>query len=303
MKNILVGADGSPASRNAAQWAANLAEQTGARLTQIRAVTAIKTVAPDLGLFGMPPVAVGVDGGNTGVGVLVGGEPGPVLLAEGDRRYADLIVAGSHVHDMVEGLVPWSVMEYLSRHTQRPLLLVPVSAEPAPIRSILLGVSGTMGEQPVIDAVAELATSLDAQVSAVHVFHRPAEFWIHRDPRSQWSKTRRLFEEVWTEPLRAAGVLGEVRMVDGVHVAAALEQAAQELNCDIVAAGIGRSGPVDLHRMTPMAAHLTRHELHRPFLQIPYRVDRHLSPIASRLDSENPDHRPTLASRAGTAAR
>ncbi len=160
-------------------------------------------------------------------------------------------------------------MEYLSRHTQRPLLLVPVSAEPSSIRSILLGVSGGLGEQPAVEAVAELATSLAAQVSAVHVFHRPAEFWIHRDPRSQWSKTRRLFEEVWTEPLRAAGVLGEVRMVDGVDVAACLERAAYEMSCDIVAAGIGRSGPFDLHRMTPVAAHLTRHELAKPFLQIP----------------------------------
>ena len=271
-------------------------------MTQIRAVTAIKTVAPDLGLFGVPPVSVGVDGGRAGVGVLVGGEPGPVLLTEGDRRYADLIVAGSHVHHIVEGLVPWSVMEYLSRHTQRPLLLVPVTVEPAPIRSILLGVSGAIGEEPAINGVADLATSLDVEVSVVHVFHRPAEFWIHRDPRSQWSKTRRLLEEVWTEPLRAAGVLGEVRMVDGADVAACLEQAAHELSCDIVATGIGRSGTFDLHRMTPLAAHLTRHELAKPFLQIPYRADHHLYPTVSTTDLENPDHRPAHASRIQTAA-
>jgi len=132
-KVIVVGVDGSPASRDAVRWAAQQAQHTGAEL---RAVSSWRW--PNY-LTRLPPgVDPAADTERTLYEVVdemltefpelpvsrhvIEGPPGPALLtlAEG----AELLVVGAKGRAAFPGMLLGSVAEYCVRHGKCPVVVV-----------------------------------------------------------------------------------------------------------------------------------------------------------------------------------
>ncbi|MFJ5837662.1 universal stress protein [Streptomyces shenzhenensis] len=133
---IVVGVDGSAASKEALRWAAREAGLTGAGL---RVVTAWRLpvtygYAPDYSGIGYQDRARetldGVVGEVLGPAPrltvdarVVEGHPAPVLLAA--AREADLLVVGSHGHGAFAGMLLGSTAQHCTQHAPCPVVVVP----------------------------------------------------------------------------------------------------------------------------------------------------------------------------------
>lgn len=133
---IVVGVDGSPASRAALDWATRQAELTGSRLLAVTTWEWPRT-------FGVPlPLAEGYDPESSAAGILeeaVGeirrGRPsldvrtsvveGPAatVLIEASE-HADLLVVGTRGHGELAGLLLGSVSERCVGHAHCPVVVV-----------------------------------------------------------------------------------------------------------------------------------------------------------------------------------
>jgi len=292
MKSVVVGVNGSVRSEAAARWAATVAGQAGARLTQIGVTGSNRGVAR-LSPFPVP-VAMSEAAPAASQSLLVGGSPGPTLVAEAVGHDADLVVVGSGQPHGVEGVTHRGVADYLARHLRRPLALVPAGTGSGPVRHLVVGVGGGDGDHAALQRVAALARAIDADVVVAHAFHRPLEFWVHADARSQWAKERRVLTGLWTEPLRAAGVLRDIVMVDCDDPAQVIDDVATSSGADAMVVGDGRSRPFMLAGGASVSSRLRRLHLRCPLVQVPSRVDGDGAPASPAPASED---------RTGTAAR
>ncbi len=266
MREVLVGVDGSPRSEVAWRWAEEVAGQTGAVLTQVTVSDGPEEVGDRS--HGEVPSSVGGTPPVVTQTIELHGKPGPELLAEATRRRPGLVVVGAGVHRAVGSTGHHHVAEHLARHLAQPLAIVPTVDPVQPVRDILAGVSGGPRDTAVLTELAELASAIGAKVVAVHVFHRPAEFWVHADPRSQWSKTHQIFEDLWIEPLRSAGVLDESLMVDSDDPAGTLCELADSFDSDLIAVGGGHQSTLGLARLGSVPGRLLHRCLSRPMLQL-----------------------------------
>lgn len=147
---IVVGVDGSAASREALRWAAQEADLRGARLVAIHA-WAFVSAAPigDPGMIPMPAVdfpgqleaereaaraeldaAIG-DAFAAGPAIeiekrLVEGDSGDVLARE--SADADLVVVGSHGHSGIKAALLGSVSRHVVEHAACPVVVVKASS-------------------------------------------------------------------------------------------------------------------------------------------------------------------------------
>ena len=147
---IVVGVDGSAASREALRWAAQEADLRGARLVAIHA-WAFVSAAPigDPGMIPMPAVdfpgqleaereaaraeldaAIG-DAFAAGPAIeiekrLVEGDSGDVLTRE--SADADLVVVGSHGHSGIKAALLGSVSRHVVEHAACPVVVVKASS-------------------------------------------------------------------------------------------------------------------------------------------------------------------------------
>ena len=170
MIRVLVGVDGSCLSQVAEQWAQAVTGQAKGRLIRLetlggRTGTAVRdsVVAhprvPPAGVLRTPIDAV-----------VVGGDPARAVRAEAERREVDLVVVGRVEHSAVVGLRRHDVADYLARHLQVPLVVVPPNASTSGVHRVVVGVSGAPGERDALVRLARLAKSIDAEVVAVHAF-------------------------------------------------------------------------------------------------------------------------------------
>jgi nucleotide-binding universal stress UspA family protein len=133
---VVVGVDGSPASKDALRWAANYARLTGSAL---RAVSAWHW---PVSLVGALPVPEGFDpmdeartsleqilaevlGADPGLPVtmqVVSGPAAAVMIEE--SRNASLLVVGSRGHGGFTGLLLGSVSEHCARYAACPVTVV-----------------------------------------------------------------------------------------------------------------------------------------------------------------------------------
>ena len=270
MIRVLVGVDGTCLSQVAEQWAQAVTGQAKGRLIRLETVgggtgTAVRdsVVAhprvPPAGVLRTPIDAV-----------VVGGDPARAVRAEADRRAVDLVVVGARQHGALVGLRRRDVADYLARHLQVPLAVIPYDVSTSGVRRMVVGVSGAPGEREALAQVAGLAKAIGAEVVAVHAFYRLGEWWVHADPRSQWAKERHLLEGPWCEPLRRAGVLGDIRMVEGMDPAESLAHCAQQLGADLVAVGVDETGRRGVRRMMSISGRMLHRHLATALVQIPH---------------------------------
>ncbi len=141
---VVVGVDGSDASRDALRWAARQAELTGAALRAV--MTWHMPVAPygvavpllvDMNLKGdsehaLDQVIAETLGESPAVAVsatVVEGHPALQLLEA--AKAAELLVVGSRGHGAFTGMLLGSVSEHCVAHSPCPVVVVRHSANPA----------------------------------------------------------------------------------------------------------------------------------------------------------------------------
>lgn len=140
MKQIVVGLDGSPESTCALEWAADLAELTGAEITAVTVFDAGPYMS-----WGISPVYVpdfdelreGLTSdlagwceplrtrGITHRAVVRDGSAALEILREADARKADLIVMGSRGRGGFRELMLGSVAHHVTVHSKHPVMVVP----------------------------------------------------------------------------------------------------------------------------------------------------------------------------------
>jgi nucleotide-binding universal stress UspA family protein len=135
-RSVLVGVDGSPASKDALSWAADYARLTG---TPLKAVSAWHWPVSLVGALPMPegfdPMGdahtaleailaevLGADPGFPVTTQVVGGPASAVLIEE--SRNASLLVVGSRGHGGFSGLLLGSVSEHCARYAACPVVVV-----------------------------------------------------------------------------------------------------------------------------------------------------------------------------------
>jgi nucleotide-binding universal stress UspA family protein len=155
---IVVGVDGSPASAQALDWAADLTTATAAELLVVHAfeLTPYLTGAP-LGVPHITPpgdladsLLAEVDGswcaslrarGVTYRPVLREGGAGAELLKVAAEEHADLIAVGTRGRNGLREALLGSVAHYVTHHARCPVVVVPppvsaaVAPAPAPARA------------------------------------------------------------------------------------------------------------------------------------------------------------------------
>lgn len=107
------------------------------------------------------------------------------------------------------------------------------------VHRIVVGADGSAGSQAALDWVADLATQLDAQVTAVHVFDPLAglgEIEPPYDMQELAAIARGHLETEWTAPLASAGVRYETVFTEGQPIRA-LVAAADEVDADLIVVG------------------------------------------------------------------
>ena len=149
IQTIMVGADGSPGSRRAIEWATGRARELGSE------VVAVLVVRP----FGefvmeMPPLPGNVlqsrrdaltnrwckplrDAGVKYRTLVMEDDPVRGLLEAADREHADLLVLGAHDHSSVVHRVMGSVTYAVAHRAECPVVIVPAST----------GSTSTVGER------------------------------------------------------------------------------------------------------------------------------------------------------------
>lgn len=133
---IVVGVDGSEASKRALQWAEQQAKMTGSRL-RIVTTWEFPTMYGE-GMIGIEGLDFAADAKallervtsevldpDSGVqidAVVVEGHPAPVLCEE--AKAADLVVVGSRGRGEFTGMLIGSVSEFLATHAPCPVVII-----------------------------------------------------------------------------------------------------------------------------------------------------------------------------------
>jgi nucleotide-binding universal stress UspA family protein len=168
---VVVGVDGSPSARHAAQWAAIEAARRGAPLTVVHAL-------PGDGGPAEPPPWLDhllVDlrrSGPVDVDVRVPrGKPAPLLLDA--ARRARLVVVGGWGADAYPGMLAGSVALALVTHATCPVAVVRGStpeATPPQEGPVVVGVDGTPTSDAALDEALAIAACWGTDLVAVHTW-------------------------------------------------------------------------------------------------------------------------------------
>lgn len=183
---VVVGFDGSPASRAAATWAAAEAVARGRGLTVVHAILPpVMTGGLGVGLPASPELIEQMQEGarqqlhelvgslaatDVQVEVMIGGPSGVLLEASEE---ADLVVIGSRGRGGFAGLLIGSVSGQVAAHAECPVVVVRGAAG-AGARDVVVGVDGSDSAQAAIAFAFDEASRHGWSVVAVHAWDVPA---------------------------------------------------------------------------------------------------------------------------------
>lgn len=259
---VVVGYDGSPASRTALDWATAEAVRLHTSLRIVEAFELMVVSRPSPGKVvplaalrtarekGLSSLAEGIRLRHPGLTVdtlLVEGTPAGTLIEE--TAHAQLLVLGSRGLGGWSGLVIGSVAVQVSAHAQCPVVVVPPDLRPRAqeARTVVVGVDGSKTSAKAIAFAFDQAETLGATVIAVHAWTSPfltsenGQSMLEFDEKEVQDSCRLLVSEsVAGAALDHPDVPWETRLVSG-QAARGLLLAAE--SADLVVVGSrGRGG-------------------------------------------------------------
>lgn len=183
-KKVAVGTDLSQTAKVATDHAASMAKRLGAELVLIH-------VGPDPGaLFDDLAASYGAEAR------CVSGNPAEKLLTEADAVGADLLCVGSVGMSGARRFMLGNVPNKVSHHSNKDLLIVKTDKgrkEMSDYSKILVGTDGSPTAMRAVQMAADLAKSLNADMTIVTAYEPPteAELEAYRaggsDAISQWN--------------------------------------------------------------------------------------------------------------------
>ena len=175
MNRLVVALDGSNTSEVALGWAVELASLASATITVVivdqgPAATG-SARAQELGAFAL---RICGRAGVTATASVSLGDPTEVLVEQSESLDAGLVVVGAPGPRSQTWGEKRHLSDELARHIDRPLALVPPTARPG-VRRIILGVGPGSTSGTIIQAAADLAPLVGADVVAVHALCPPSQ--------------------------------------------------------------------------------------------------------------------------------
>ena len=248
---VLVGLDGSVASKAALRWAAGLVRAEGGDLVvgSVR-IPPFTEVLPETIEERRALEAERLEqwcGSLHDLDVpfrhaLVEGDPRQQLLELARLEHADLIVVGARGsggsrHKLHLG----STTHHLVHHTRVPLVALPATARAAWPAPIVIGVDGSEGSARAVEWLAEHGKPLTDNVLAVHG-QKPLAQWVPAsDPHSWYHMALDRMQE-WVAPLRECGLGARTLVIDGDPTDALTDAAIAEEAALIVVGARGAGG-------------------------------------------------------------
>lgn len=174
MPEIVVGVDGSHASRAALHWALDRATRTGDRITGVHAWLAPVELEVPLGPTTAEALRDDVAGGALATAPqtafeTVTGQPGPALVSR--ARAAELLVVGSH-RPLAHGLRT-TVDAYCLHHSQTPVAVIPGDDPAAPRRptgAVVVGVDLSSCSAAALRWACRAASLLDVALVVAYAW-------------------------------------------------------------------------------------------------------------------------------------
>src|SRR5437868_2582168 len=120
--------------------------------------------------------------------------------------------------------------------------------------------------------VVRYATSHDAEVVVVYALSSLWEWElaaVQIDPDPIRREYERLLREVWTEPLRQAGVPHSTRVVKGRRAADSILQCARDLHASFIVVGMTPRGTLGELVLRNTAEDLVHHAQQLPVMSVP----------------------------------
>jgi nucleotide-binding universal stress UspA family protein len=265
LRRVVVAVDGSESGEAALQWATFVAGRAGA---EVVAVSPWKPHQPEL-----PPaewdtehakrlarVHRAVD--RVAVGVhhrieVVEGKATPVLLDQQDLEDADLLVVRLPGHGGSALRLDTTAAALLHR-TMRPLAAVPDSSRPE-IERIVLAVDGSESSLKAATWCAAFAAAVHLEVLATAVVTPEYELLSQLEGHTTTAWIRDRLRGEWTSASRDAGVRTNTRVVHDADLVAGLTDTAEDVDADMIVAGLRPRAPLAERRVSETASRL----LHR----------------------------------------
>lgn len=274
MSEVMVGVDGSPASRSALRWAAAVAEATGSPLRVVSAWAYPSGAVLAVGALDLPDAAEADAEVERRLRTVVDevsvppthglslralrGSPAEALLRAVDDQVRMLVV-GSRGLGGFRGLLLGSVSRQLCEHAPRPVTVVRHEVDAPPtLRTILVGADGSDDAAHAMTFAGQLAVDAGAELVVVNATgwrdtqqSPEGEVIVDLDARRGWV-------EEWCAPLRDAGVPHRIEVVRG-DPRTALFEAARAASADLVVVGSRGRGPVTELVLGSVTAALLEH--------------------------------------------
>lgn len=178
------------------------------------------------------------------VGIYIdSGAPDAAILKAAEQLKASLVVVGAHGMTAIPRLMLGNVAERVASYARVPVLLARESAESG---TILAATDLSEASLPVLSVGGEIAKQRGAKLIALHVLDLQAVpgAWLGPGPLSAkaWERERGAAEKELTSAMRAAGVTGEAKVIEGMaarEIVMEADRLAAEL---LVVATHGRTG-------------------------------------------------------------
>ncbi len=277
MKQIVVGADGSPGSANAMRWAAHLAASQDAEIVVMTGFVPTDSELPPSRVEQLleerrqqlESWSQSARLGNIEVRTVVErSDPRTGILRVAEREQADLIVVGRIGQSAGPGLLQiGSLAEWLAHNANVPMAVVG-GAVNVETQSVLVGVDGSKGSRAAVEWVAELAKGTDLRVVVATVRPPLNQGGPLPDPEERRRAIERQIREEYAPNLATANVEFEALALHGFNVAETLLQAAKDERTDVIVVGARGLGGFTGLRIGGVALK-TLHRADRPIVILP----------------------------------